>query len=636
MLSYGGRKWVGARGTGGGRPTTARARRARRPPLRSPARTGGQCCWSSERPARCWPSRPASGGGSPAPRCTGRRARPRATSGSRSAASVISRPSSGGGAPTTTSPCSRRPTPASPATSPIAGSPTPASPPTFSRRNGRFVVRTDGPDGTLAGLRHQVHVRHVAAPAVPHRALRRSPAGAQHRLGHADRRRRADSAGFTSTPGRTSPTGTSCTGRASARTGTTCAPSATRPASGRTTTPRPGASRTIYAEVNVACEACHGPGSNHVAWARQERDGRRLDDVTKGLAVALDDRRGVTWTISAETGNAQRSPPRGRAGSRSRSCGRCHARRGQFSEDGGHGRPLGDTHRVALLEDRLYYPDGQIRDEVYEYGSFLQSKMFHQGRDVLRLPRPAQRQAPRARRARSASAATRPRSTRRRRITSTRRARAAPTASAATCPPPPTWWSTRATTTASASRVRTSRSSSACRTRAPDATRTGRPSGRPSKVEAWYGRAPRGYQRYAEAFAAAARRGARAGGSAAGRGPRRRSASHRAGERARASRRHRGRPRPRRRPRGREGPRPARAARGGRARSRASSPARRVELLAPLLDDPVRAVRMEAARALAGRPAGASDRRAADGARPGPRRVRRRPSASMPIARSRT
>src|SRR5206468_12509743 len=41
--------------------------------------------------------------------------------------------------------------------------------------------------------------------------------------------------------------------------------------------------------------------------------------------------------------------------------------------------PICDTHRVALLEDRLYHPDGQIRDEVYEYGSFLQSKMFNRG-----------------------------------------------------------------------------------------------------------------------------------------------------------------------------------------------------------------------------------------------------------------
>ena len=59
-------------------------------------------------------------------------------------------------------------------------------------------------------------------------------------------------------------------------------------------------------------------------------------------------------------------------------CGQWHGRRGQFSANAVHGR-LSATPPVALIDDRLYYPDGQVRDEVYEYGSFLQSKMFHRG-----------------------------------------------------------------------------------------------------------------------------------------------------------------------------------------------------------------------------------------------------------------
>src|SRR5262252_3346217 len=58
---------------------------------------------------------------------------------------------------------------------------------------------------------------------------------------------------------------------------------------------------------------------------------------------------------------------------------RCHARRGLFHEDVVHGQPVTDDYRVALLDDDLYYPDGQIKGEVYEYGSFVQSRMFAEG-----------------------------------------------------------------------------------------------------------------------------------------------------------------------------------------------------------------------------------------------------------------
>ena len=60
-------------------------------------------------------------------------------------------------------------------------------------------------------------------------------------------------------------------------------------------------------------------------------------------------------------------------------CARCHSRRSQIHEDYVHGQPLSDDYRVALLDPGLYYPDGQIKAEDYEYGSFVQSRMFHAG-----------------------------------------------------------------------------------------------------------------------------------------------------------------------------------------------------------------------------------------------------------------
>jgi Flp pilus assembly protein TadD len=133
---------------------------------------------------------------------------------------------------------------------------------------------------------------------------------------------------------------------------------------------------TSFSEIDVACEACHGPGSRHVAWAEAGGGAREAEDL--GLAVALDERRGVRWTLDSATGSPRRSSPRESA-REVETCARCHARASRFSDDYVHGRSLLDTHRVALLEEPLYWSDGQIRAEVYEYGSFLQSRMFASG-----------------------------------------------------------------------------------------------------------------------------------------------------------------------------------------------------------------------------------------------------------------
>jgi tetratricopeptide (TPR) repeat protein len=136
---------------------------------------------------------------------------------------------------------------------------------------------------------------------------------------------------------------------------------------------------TTWSEINVACEACHGPGSRHVTWAQAsgwKRAWGRTEN--KGLAVVLHDRRGVQWTIDSRSGIAARSTPRTTAVELG-VCAQCHARRSQISSDYAPGRPWLDHYVPALLTSPLYWADGQQRDEVYSWGSFLESRMHAAG-----------------------------------------------------------------------------------------------------------------------------------------------------------------------------------------------------------------------------------------------------------------
>jgi predicted Zn-dependent protease len=108
---------------------------------------------------------------------------------------------------------------------------------------------------------------------------------------------------------------------------------------------------TTWTDISVACEACHGAGSRHVTWARASTHG---DD--DGL-----------------------TPVRRNSRAEIEMCARCHSRRAQLTDDVDVGRPLADSYRPFLLDEGLYFADGQIDGEVHEYGSFLQSRMYTAG-----------------------------------------------------------------------------------------------------------------------------------------------------------------------------------------------------------------------------------------------------------------
>lgn len=159
--------------------------------------------------------------------------------------------------------------------------------------------------------------------------------------------------------------------------------------------------QTQWAEISIGCEACHGPASRHLEWARSrvppvKKDGQRgfessteiplnpplskgeANRIDKGLTARFDERRGIIWNLNATTGNAVRSQPRA-AEREIEVCAQCHARRSQIADGYEAGKPFFDYYRPALLTGPLYYADGQQHDEVYNWGSFLQSKMYGSG-----------------------------------------------------------------------------------------------------------------------------------------------------------------------------------------------------------------------------------------------------------------
>lgn len=133
---------------------------------------------------------------------------------------------------------------------------------------------------------------------------------------------------------------------------------------------------TTWEEISVGCEACHGKGSEHVAWANGESD---KNDPKKGLVALFDERDGVTWHRSPKTGLPERSKPPREIRVEVEACGRCHALRSQISDDWKPGQPLSDTHLVNLISEGVFQADGQMDGEVFNYGSFKQSKMFAAG-----------------------------------------------------------------------------------------------------------------------------------------------------------------------------------------------------------------------------------------------------------------
>ena len=163
-----------------------------------------------------------------------------------------------------------------------------------------------------------------------------------------------------------------------------------------------GTFKTDWKEIDVSCEACHGPGADHVAWAKaggikrffmdrslKENYGLRWDHTRAG---AWGGYRGAESAVSPSGDHASgkaagvrsAAPGRSRAAradaqAQVMACARCHGRRSALKDDFAYARAFLNEYVPQLLTEGVYHADGQLLDEAYEYGSFLQSRMYHEG-----------------------------------------------------------------------------------------------------------------------------------------------------------------------------------------------------------------------------------------------------------------
>lgn len=112
--------------------------------------------------------------------------------------------------------------------------------------------------------------------------------------------------------------------------------------------------KTSFKEINVSCESCHGPAAAHVKYYKTKdyAEGKYVPKLKSG-------RESVKSWIDI--------------------CARCHSRRAQLTAYYKLNSPFLNHYKPSLILPPWYQPDGQVKDEVYVYGSFLQSKMYQNG-----------------------------------------------------------------------------------------------------------------------------------------------------------------------------------------------------------------------------------------------------------------
>ncbi|WP_419761172.1 multiheme c-type cytochrome [Photobacterium gaetbulicola] len=137
--------------------------------------------------------------------------------------------------------------------------------------------------------------------------------------------------------------------------------------------------QSSWSEINVGCEACHGPASGHIDYVTQVDARESASHASERMGLVRDLSVSVKEWV-AKQGHKTLQPAAIVPTEQVQTCAQCHSRRTQLNQTVDHVKgSFLDRYRLSLITPELYYHDGQIYDEDYVYGSFLQSRMAQKG-----------------------------------------------------------------------------------------------------------------------------------------------------------------------------------------------------------------------------------------------------------------
>lgn len=237
----------------------------------------------------------------------------------------------------------------------------------FFQREGRYVVRTDGEDGRLADF----EVAWTFGWAPLQQYLIALPGGRLQPLQIA-----WDEPGrrwFHLLPQEKAPAGDVLHWTGRYQTANTQCLSCHTTGFDKRYDPATDTFASTWAIPNVSCQSCHGPGSRHVAWAREQAAAGRPRGAGAGIAG-----KAAVGSNAAALGlvvDFRAAGPRGQV----EVCAACHSRRTELTERPVPGEPRLDHYLPTLLVPGMYHADGQQLDEVFVDGSYRQSLMYQRG-----------------------------------------------------------------------------------------------------------------------------------------------------------------------------------------------------------------------------------------------------------------